>query len=91
MAKEMILVLKVKYERLLQKLEPVDTSSRENDHQSSRQTPENQVQSDSDLIKKTNLLQAGTGYVTKKKMKVGKPPGISNSRRKKKHVPWLTY
>lgn len=33
MAKEMILVPKVKYERLLQKLEPVDTSSRENDHQ----------------------------------------------------------
>lgn len=52
MAKEMILVPKVKYEHLLQKLEPVDTSSRENDHQSSRQTPENQVQSDSDLIKK---------------------------------------
>lgn len=52
MAKEMILVPKVKYERLLKKLEPVDTSSRENDHQKSRQTPENQKQSDSDLIKK---------------------------------------
>ena len=90
MAKEMILVPKVKYERLLQKLEPVDTSSREND-QSSRQPPEDQVQSDSDLMDKTNLLQSGTGYVTKKKMKVGKPPGISNVRRKKKHVPWLTY
>jgi hypothetical protein len=89
MAKEMILVPKVKYERLLQKLEPVDTSSREND-QSSRQTPGDQVQSDSDLMDKTNLLQSGTGYVTKKK-KVGKPPGFSNVRRKKKHVPWLTY
>lgn len=56
----MILVPKVKYERLLQKLEPVDTLSREND-QSSRQTP---VQSDNDLIRKPNLFQTGTGYVT---------------------------
>lgn len=47
----MILVPKVKYERLLQKLEPVDTSSREND-QRSRPTPEDQVQSDSDLMEK---------------------------------------
>ena len=90
MAKEIIFVPKVKYERLLHKLEHVDTSSREID-QSSRQTPGDQVQSDCDLMDKTNLLQSGTGYVTKKKMKVGKPPGISNVRRKKKHVPWLTY
>jgi hypothetical protein len=90
MAKELILVPKVKYERLLQKLEPVDTSSREND-QTSKPTPEDKVQLDSDLMDKTNLLQTGTGYITKNKMKVGKPPGISNVRRKKKHVPWLTY
>lgn len=85
----MILVPKLKYERLLQKLEPADTSSREVDR-TSKQSSEGQEQTASDLVDKTNLLQTGTGYVAKK-MKVGKPPGISNVRRKKKNVPWLTY
>jgi hypothetical protein len=89
MAKEMILVPKLKYERLLKKLETVDTSSREIE-QTLKQTPEDLAQTDSDLVDKTNLLQTGSGYVTKK-MKVGKPPGISNVRRKKKNIPWLTY
>ena len=85
----MILVPKLKYERLLKKLETVDTSSREIE-QTLKQTPEDLAQTDSDLVDKTNLLQTGSGYVTKK-TKVGKPPGISNVRRKKKNIPWLTY
>lgn len=85
----MILVPKLKYERLLKKFEPVDTLSREI-VQTSKQSSEDQEQTDSGLVDKTNLLQTGTGYVAKK-IKVGKPPGISNVRRRKKTVPWLTY
>lgn len=84
----MILVPKLKYERLLKKLDPVeeqptqDTSVREIE-QTSKQIPDQQQNG-------SGLAETGTGYISKK-IKVGKPPGFSNVRRKRKNVPWLTY
>lgn len=91
----MILVPKLKYERLLKKIElsesTKDTSLPENDQTSKQTTEEDLTQADNDLMDKTNLLQTGLGFVTTKR-KVGKPPGTSNVRqKKKKNVPWLTY
>lgn len=95
MAKEMILVPKLKYERLLKQVDPVkepltqDTTTIE---QTLKQSPEKQQQTvnDFEFADTTNLLQSGTGFVSKKK-KVGKPPGISDIRQKEKTVHWLKY
>lgn len=95
MAKELILVPKLKYERLLKQVDPVkepltqDTTTIE---QTLKQSPEKQQQTvnDFEFADTTNLLQSGTGFVSKKK-KVGKPPGISDIRQKEKTVHWLKY
>ena len=84
----MILVPKLKYERLLKKVDPIEEQSIQDKsaqeiEQTSKQNPD-QPQTVSDLA------ETGTGYISKK-MKVGKPPGISNVRRKRKNIPWLTY
>lgn len=84
----MILVPKLKYERLLKKTDPVEEQSTQDTsapeiEQTSKQSPD-QPQTVSDFA------ETGTSYISKK-MKVGKPPGISNVRRKRKNIPWLTY
>ena len=84
----MILVPKLKYERLLKKPDPIEEQSTQGTsapemEQTSKQIPD-QPQTVSDLA------ETGTGYISKK-TKVGKPPGISNVRRKRKNIPWLTY
>lgn len=64
----MILVPKLKYERLLKQVDPVkepltqDTTTIE---QTLKQSPEKQQQTVNDDT--TNLLQSGTGFVSKKK------------------------
>lgn len=72
MAKELILVPKLKYERLLKQVDPVkepltqDTTTIE---QTLKQSPEKQQQTvnDFEFADTTNLLQSGTGFVSKKK------------------------
>lgn len=91
MAKEMILVPKLKYDRLLEK---VDQKSEQLLSTDTQETPnsitENQNVKDSE-DNTVSLLQSGSGYVSKKK-NIGKPPGIPDVRRKKKkNIPWLTY
>lgn len=90
MAKEMILVPKLKYDRLLEKVGQKSEQLLSTDTQ---ETPnsitENQNVKDSDDTR--GLLQSGNGYVSKKK-NIGKPPGIPDVRRKKKkNIPWLIY
>lgn len=88
MAKELILVPKLKYDRLVDKAD-----------QNSKQLRPTDIQDSSDLLtenqpnreEKNNFLQTGKGFVSKKK-NIGKPPGIPDVRRKKKkNIPWLTY
>lgn len=67
----MILVPKLKYERLLKQVDPVkepltqDTTTIE---QTLKQSPEKQQQTvnDFEFADTTNLLQSGTGFVSKK-------------------------
>lgn len=68
----MILVPKLKYKRLLKQVDPVkepltqDTTTIE---QTLKQSPEKQQQTvnDFEFADTTNLLQSGTGFVSKKK------------------------
>lgn len=88
MAKEVILVPKLKYERLLKTLDPVE-------EQSTQDTPVREIKQTLKQIpdqqqKGSGLAETSTGYVSKK-IKIGIPPGISNVRRKRKNIPWLTY
>lgn len=92
MAREMILVPKLRYERLLEKIEhnnePVkpDTVNDDKDH---KQTSGNTL-TDTTMSESTNdTSQTGSGYISRSKI-IGKPPGVSMKRRKK-HIPWLTY
>ena len=91
MAREMILVPKVKYEHLLKhienKEEPVkqDTVNDKDKKQMSGDTLTDTTMSES--INDTS--QRGNGYVSRTKA-IGKPPGVSIKRRKK-HIPWLSY
>ena len=92
MAREMILVPKLKYERLLEKIEhynePVKpgTVTDDKDH---KQMSENTL-TDTTMSESTNdTSQTGSGYVSRRKI-IGKPPGVSTKRRKKQ-IPWLTY
>lgn len=92
MAREMILVPKLKYEQLIHKLDHTKEQSTQavlETAKTSKKTSEEPDPNITDQLDDTNLLQTGTGYVSTKK--VGRPPGISNVRRKKKHIPWITY
>lgn len=91
----MILVPKLKYERLLKQVDPVKEPSTQDTttiEQTLKQSPEKQQQTvnDFEFADTTNLLQSGTGFVSKKK-KVGEPPEISDIRQKEKTVHWLKY
>lgn len=84
MAREMILVPKLKYEHLLHKLDHTKDQSTQAVLETTKSS-----ENITDQLDDTNKLQTGTGYVSTKK--VGRPPGITNVRRKKKHTPWITY
>ena len=85
----MILVPKLKYEHLLQKLgkneEPVkpDTVIDDQIHAENTETDTTRSKSIDDTS------QTGSGYVSKTKT-IGKPPGVAMKRRRK-HIPWLSY
>lgn len=92
MAREMILVPKLKYERLLEKIEhqtePVipDIVDIDKDHP---QISENSLTDTTMSDSINNTPQTGSGYVSRRKT-IGKPPGVSTKGRKKE-IPWLTY
>lgn len=86
MAKEFILVPKLKYDRFVgQHAEQLSSTETQN-------TPNFPKELMGDKEDKNNMLQAGGGFVSKKQT-IGRPPGISDGRRKKKNknIPWLTY
>ena len=90
----MILVPKLKYERLLQKSDRVEERVKRDpvtqEINLNSNDAEQQHHTDADLTDKSKPLQTGTGYVSIKRQ-VGKPPGIRIQRKKKKNIPWLTY
>lgn len=89
MAKELILVPKLKYDRLVEKVGQNSEQLHTTDIQDIQDSlTENQTMSDRE--DKASLLQSGKGYVSKKQ-NIGRPPGISDVKRKKKNIPWLTY
>lgn len=88
MAKELILIPKLKYERLLRNCENTcDTPKIPTGESTSKidETNRNETSSKTDL-------QSGSGYVIRRKT-VGKPPGLLNpsKKKKKKNIPWLSY
>lgn len=87
MAKEFILVPKLKYDRLVGQHVEQQLSSTE-----TQNTPNFPKELMGDKEDKNNMLQEGRGFVSKKQT-IGRPPGISDGRRKKKNknIPWLAY
>ena len=87
----MILLPKLKYEHLLKKIGENEESIKPdtvNDDQR-QQIPENTLTDTTRSESIDNTSQTGSGYVSKTKT-IGKPPGVSMKRRKK-HIPWLSY
>ena len=88
----MILVPKLKYERLLEKNEHIkeplkpNTANDDKDHPL---VPENPLTHTMTSESINDTSQTGSGYVSRRKT-IGKPPGVPLKRRKK-HIPWLTY
>jgi capsid portal protein len=92
MAREMILVPKLKYERLLENnelnKEPVKQDTVDND-EDKKQMSDNTSTDTTMSYSINDTSQTGNGYVSRSKT-IGKPPGVSMKRRKKR-IPWLTY
>lgn len=92
MAREMILVPKLKYEHLLKKIEdkeePVNPDTM-NDSKDEKQMPEKTLTDTTPSESINDTSQTGSGYVSRTQP-IGKPPGLTMKRRKKQ-VPWLTY
>lgn len=88
MAKELILLPKLKYDRLVDKADQNSEQLRPTDIQdSSDSLTENQPNKE----EKNNFLLSGRGYVSKKQI-IGRPPGNPDVRRKKKkNITWMTY
>lgn len=88
MAKELILLPKLKYDRLVDKADQNSEQLRPTDIQdSSDSLTENQPNKE----EKNNFLQSGWGYVSKKQI-IGRPPGNPDVRqKKKKNITWMTY
>lgn len=92
MAREMILVPKLKYEILLKKIEdkeePVKPDTMNDDKDETKMYEK--TFTDTTLSESINgTSQTGSGYVSRTQT-IGKPPGVPMKRRKK-HIPWLTY
>jgi hypothetical protein len=92
MAREMILVPKLKYERLLEKNGHIKESVKPNTTNDDKDHPamtENTLTNTITSESINDTSQTGGGYVSRRKT-IGKPPGVPMKRRKK-HIPWLTY
>lgn len=90
MAREMILVPKLKYEHLLKTIEnnevPVQPDTAYDDK---KLINENTLDDTSKSESINDTSQTGSGYISRTQS-VGKPPGVPVKRRKK-HIPWLNY
>lgn len=93
MAREMILVPKLKYEHLLKKIGNNEESVKPetvNDDKDQRQQISESTLDDTTMSESIHgTSQTGSGYVSRTKI-IGKPPGVPMKRRKKR-TPWLTY
>jgi hypothetical protein len=96
MAKEMILLPKLKYEHL-RRLRNEDECVQNDNHKD--QKTENKSLNVSTSPQETNTntgdempdVQSGGAYISKIKTVSG-PPGVSRTKRKRqKNIPWLTY
>lgn len=85
MAREMILLPKLKYEHLLKKIGKNEDTV--NDDQRQEIPGNNLTDTRSESIDDTS--QTGSSYVSRTKT-IGKPLGLPMKRRKK-HIPWLSY
>lgn len=86
MAREMILLPKLKYEHLLKKIRKDEDTVSDDQRQ---EIPGNNL---TDTTRSESIdvtSQTGSGYVSRTKT-IGKPPGLPMKRRKK-HIPWLSY
>lgn len=89
MAREMILVPKLKYEHLLQKLENTEESVKQTIANTSNEQIPKDVSNDVAVESMNDVSQTGSGYIGRRKT-IGKPPGVSMKKRKKQ-IPWLTF
>lgn len=92
MAKEIILVPRIKYEHLLKLIEDneervkPDAKDKYKDH---TQMTENNQDDIKHSESTSTFSQVGSGYVRRTRT-IGKPPGVT-VKRLKKHIPWITY
>jgi hypothetical protein len=89
MAREMILVPKLKYEHLLKKLENTEESIKQDITNTSNEQIPKDTSHDTAMEPMNDTPQTGSGYISRRKI-IGKPPGVSMKRRKKQ-IPWLTF
>lgn len=86
MAREMILLPKLKYEHLLKKIGKNEDTVSDDQRQ---EIPGNNLTDTTRSESIDDTSQTGSGYVSRTKT-IGKPHGLPMKRRKK-HIPWLSY